>query len=97
MTLHAKGKENIVITDASEIGLCITVRKEQGDVDIEPNAYGKSHLNYNKLEFAVGELELLAVVWRLVFFNFTYTEKSTYKHGSSSRTVNETEPKLSSI
>ena len=49
LTLHAKGKENIVITDASEIGLCITVRKEQGDVDIEPNAYGKSHLNYNKL------------------------------------------------
>ena len=62
---YAKGKDNIVTTDASTTGLGITLWQKQDDENTKPIAYGSRYLNETEKKYSIGELELLAVVWGL--------------------------------
>ena len=67
---YAKGKDNMVTTDASKTGLGITFWQKQDDGEIKPIAFGSRYLNDTEKNYSIGELELLAVVWGLEKFRF---------------------------
>ena len=67
---YAKDKENIVTTDASTTGLGITLWQKQDDGNTKRIAYGSRYSNNTEKKYSIGELELLAVVWRLEKFRF---------------------------
>ena len=65
---YAKDEDNIVATDASRIGLGITLWQTQADGELKPVAFGGRFLNDSEKNYSIGELELLAVVWGLEKF-----------------------------
>ena len=67
---YAKDKENIVTTDASTIGLGITLWQRQHDKNTKSIAYRSRYLNNTEKQYSIGELELLAVVLGLEKFRF---------------------------
>ena len=75
---YAKDKDNMVTTDASKIGLGITLWQKQDDGNIKPIAYGSRYLNDTEKNYSIGELELLAVVWGLEKFRFHLYGKKVY-------------------
>ena len=70
---YAKDRDNIVTTDASKSGLGITLWQKQADGELKPIAFGSRFINGSQKNYSIGELELLAVVWGLEKFRFTYT------------------------
>ena len=73
---YAKGKYNIVTTDASTTGLGITIWQKQDNGNTKPIAYGSRYLNETEKKYSIGELELLAVVWGLEKFRlYLYGKK----------------------
>ena len=84
---YAKDRENIVTTDASKIGLGITLWQKQSDGELKPIAFGSRYLNDSEKNYSIGELELLAVVWGLEKFRFLLIRKeslSIYRPPSTS-------------
>ena len=75
---YAKGKDNMVTTDASKTGLGITFWQKQDDGEIKPIAFGSRYLNDTEKDYSIGELELLAVVWGLEKFRFYLYWKKVY-------------------
>ena len=65
LALFARGRANIVSTDASRTGLGITLWQKQNDDSNRPIAIASRYLNDVEINYSVGELELLAVVWGL--------------------------------
>ena len=75
---YAKDKDNIVTTDASTVGLGITIWQKQDNGNTKPIAYGSRYLNDTEKKYSIGELELLAVVWGLVKFRFYVYGKNVH-------------------
>ena len=75
---YAKDKENLVTTDASKTGLGITIWQKQDNGEIKPIAFGSRYLNDTEKNYSIGELELLAVVWRLEKFRFYHYGKKVH-------------------
>ena len=65
---YAEDKENLVTTNASNIGLGITLWQKQDSGNIKPIAFGSRYLNDTEKSFSIDELELLAVGWGLEKF-----------------------------
>ena len=59
---YAKDKENIVTTDASTIGLGITLWQKQDNGIMKPIAFGSRYLNETEKIYSIGELKLQAFV-----------------------------------
>ena len=78
LTHYAKGKDNIMTTDASTIGLGITLWQKQVDGNTKPIAYGSRYLNETEKKYPFGELELLAVAYGLEKFRFYLFGKKVY-------------------
>ena len=83
---NAKDRDNIVTTDASKIGLGITLWQKQSDGEIKPIEFGSRYLNESKGKNSIEELELLAVVWGLEKLgpDVIYTERKSFLHRPSS-------------
>ena len=75
---YAKEKDNIVTTDASKIGLGITLWQKQVDRELKPIAFGSRFLNDTEKNYSIGELERLAVVWGLEKFRFYLYGKKVF-------------------
>ena len=71
----ARAIENVVSTDSNRTGRRITLWQKQNDDTIRPIAFTSRYLNNAQKNYSIGELELLAVVWGLGKFAFTYTVK----------------------
>ena len=79
---YAKDRENIFTTDASETGLGLTSWQQQSDGEIKPLAFGSRYLNDSEKNYSIGELELLAVVWEVLFYGkkvYLYTDHQALK------------------
>ena len=63
-------RENIITTDACNTGLGGTLWQKQKDGELKPIAYASRFLNDTEKKYAVGELELLGVVWALEHFRY---------------------------
>ena len=75
---YATYKDNIVATYASKTGLGITLWQKQIDGELTPIAIGSRFLNDSEKNYSIGELELLAVVWRLEKFRFYLYGKKVF-------------------
>ena len=75
---NAKDKDNIVTTDASIIGLGITLWQKQADGELKSIAFGSIFLNDSEKNYSIGELELLAVVRGLEKFHFYLYGKKVF-------------------
>ena len=62
LTPYAKHEDDIVTTDASTIGLRITLLQKQDDGNTKPRTYGNRNLNDTEKNISISELELLVVV-----------------------------------
>ena len=60
--------ENILTTDASTKGLGATLWQKQKDGNLKPIGFASRFLSDTEKKYAINELELLAVVWRLEYF-----------------------------
>ena len=67
---YAKDKDNIVTTDASTIGLGITLWQKQVNGNTKPIAYTSRYLKDTDKKYSIGEFELLAVVCGMEKFRF---------------------------
>ena len=80
-------KENIATTDACNTGLGVALWQKQNNGELKLIAIASRYLNDAEKKYSIGELELLAVVWGLERFDFTYTGKiSIILRPSSTRT-----------
>ena len=77
---YAKDKCNRVTTDASKIGLGITLCQKQDDGEIKPIAFGSRYLNDTEKNYSISELELLAVVWGLEKIRFYLYGKKVFSY-----------------
>ena len=75
---YAKDKCKMVTTDASKIGLGITLWQKQNDGEIKPIAFGSRYLNDTEINYSIGELELLAVDWGLEKVQFYLYGKKVF-------------------
>ena len=91
---YAKNNDNIVTTDTSTTGLGTTIWQRQDDGNTKARAYGSRYLNDTEKKNSIGELELLAVVWRLEKFRFyLYGKKGSFIYRpSNSRTFDQKKP-----
>ena len=69
---YPKDNDNIGSIDASKTGHEITLWQKQADPSLKPIAFGSRFLNDSEKNYAVGELELLAVQRELEKFRFYF-------------------------
>ena len=62
------GKEFILETDASKVGLGAVLAQKQADNRIHPIAHASSSLNPHKKNYGISELETLGLVWAVKHF-----------------------------
>ena len=75
---YAKDKDNIRTTDASKTCLGIAIWLKQTDRVLKLMAFGSRLLNDSEKNGSVGELELLAIVWRLQKLRFYLYRKKSF-------------------
>ena len=68
----------MVTTDASKLGMGITLWQKQDNRKIKPTGYGSRYLNNTEKRYSIGELKLLAVVWVFEKFRLYLHGKRVY-------------------
>ena len=63
------GKEFIVETDASGLGLGAVLSQQQDDGLVHPIAYASRSLNSHEKNYCISELETLGLVWAIWYFH----------------------------
>ena len=63
-----EGKEFVLETDASGIGLGAVLAQKQDDDQLHPTAYASRSLDQHERNYGITELETLALVWAVRYF-----------------------------
>ena len=76
----ARNRENTVTTDASRAGRGKTLWQKRLDYTIRTTAFASRYLNDTAKNYSPGEIDLIAVIWRLEKFRSYFYGKVVYLH-----------------
>ena len=74
----ARDRDKVATTNASRTGLGIALWQRQNDNTTQLLAFASRYSKDAEKNFSVGDLEMLAVVWRLEVFRFYLYGKIVY-------------------